>query len=240
MGDERWKIGEVARRAGLTIRTLHHYEEIGLIGPVARSDSGHRLYGSGDIERLYVIAALRGLGMPLAEIAGSLSDRETVVDVLQRHFEMLERESEAQARVRARFASMLDAFRDERAVSTEDFLELLEVMRMHEKYYTPEQLAQLEQRRQELGEEGMAKAQQEWADLLADLEKERAKGTDPSDPKVQALAARSRELIEAFTGGDPGIAASLKNMYEQEGVERASRGFVNPELMEYLHRANSS
>ena len=75
MGDERWKIGEVARRAGLTIRTLHHYEEIGLIGPVARSDSGHRLYGSGDIERLYVIAALRGLGMPLAEIAGSLSDR---------------------------------------------------------------------------------------------------------------------------------------------------------------------
>jgi hypothetical protein len=59
------------------------------------------------------------------------------------------------------------------------------------------------------------------------------------DPKVQALAKRWSELIQAFTGGDPEIAASLRRMYADEGVERASRGMVSPELMEYVARAGS-
>jgi hypothetical protein len=51
------------------------------------------------------------------------------------------------------------------------------------------------------------------------------------------MAARWQALIEAFTGGDPGIAASLKRMYTEEGPETASRGAMNPALMEYARRA---
>jgi len=68
----------------------------------------------------------------------------------------------------------------------------------------------------------------------------RTNGTDPSDPAVQALVTRSGELIQMFTGGDPGIAASLKRMYEQEGPQRASRGFADPEDMAYLEQARAS
>ena len=49
---------------------------------------------------------------------------------------------------------------------------------------------------------------------------------------------RSGELIQMFTGGDPGIAASLKRMYEQEGPQRASRGLADPEDLAYLENAS--
>jgi hypothetical protein len=110
-------------------------------------------------------------------------------------------------------------------------------MTMAERYYTPEQLEQLAERREELGDARIRDYEQEWAELLAAMERERAAGTDPADPGVQALAARWRELIAAFTGGDMGIHDSLNRMYEGEGVERASRGAVSPELFEYARRA---
>ena len=57
---------------------------------------------------------------------------------------------------------------------------------------------------------------------------------------MQAIASRWRALIEAFTGGDPGIRESLGRMYREEGVERASRGAVSDELMTYIGRALSA
>jgi hypothetical protein len=54
---------------------------------------------------------------------------------------------------------------------------------------------------------------------------------------VQAIAARWQELVEQFTGGDPGIRASLQRLYETEGAERASHGMVSPQLMEWMARA---
>jgi DNA-binding transcriptional MerR regulator len=64
-----WKIGELARRTGLTVRTLHHYDEIGLLSPAERSDGGHRVYDEADVQRLYRIVSLRSLGFPLDAIA---------------------------------------------------------------------------------------------------------------------------------------------------------------------------
>ena len=85
----------------------------------------------------------------------------------------------------------------------------------------------------------MARAQQDWTDLIAEFDAERLAGTDPADPKLQPLVDRWLALIQAFTGGDPGIAASLKRMYAEEGPEKASRGAVNAEVMEYAGRAIS-
>jgi TipAS antibiotic-recognition protein len=55
--------------------------------------------------------------------------------------------------------------------------------------------------------------------------------------RVRALAVRWRDLVEQFTGGDPGIRASLQKMYDNEGAERASRGMVAPGLMAYMSTA---
>ena len=83
----------------------------------------------------------------------------------------------------------------------------------------------------------MRKAQDDWAELIAAVEAEREHGTDPADPRVQELMGRWQALIQAFTGGDPGITASLKRMYGEQGAEHASRGAMSAELQDYVGRA---
>jgi DNA-binding transcriptional MerR regulator len=227
-------VGELAAASGLTVRTLHHWDEIGLLRPAERSGAGHRRYNAADVQRLYQIVALRGLGLSLDAIAGALEDdlRAAVHSHLARVDEQL-----AQARdLRRRLQGILDAFDQLGEPSSAQIIETIEVMMMSERYYTPEQLEQLEARRNQLGEEGMAKAQQDWADLIAEMDAARAAGTDPADAHVQALADRWQALINAFTGGDPGITANLKRMYEEQGAPKASRGAMSPELSEYVQR----
>lgn len=67
----RWTVGEVARHAGVSVRTLHHYDAIGLLRPAGRSAAGYRHYDRGDLERLQRILTYRSLGMGLAAIAAS-------------------------------------------------------------------------------------------------------------------------------------------------------------------------
>src|SRR5919107_2876078 len=69
-----WKVGELARRTGLSVRTLHHYDEIGLLRPSHRTASGHRLYSAADVVRLQQIKSLRQLGFSLDEVGDCLRD----------------------------------------------------------------------------------------------------------------------------------------------------------------------
>ena len=229
----RMNVGELASASGLTVRTLHHWDEIGLLRPAERSGAGHRRYSRADVERLYRIVALRRLGMSLDDVGAALEaegpDLRAAVAAHRRRVKL----QLAQLR---RLDGILDALVELDEPSTQLIIDAIEVMTMSEQYYTPEQLQQLEARRDELGEDGMAKAQQDWADLIAEMDAERVADTDPADPKVQALADRWQALIQAFTGGDPGITASLKRMYDQEGAPKASRGAMSPELSEYVQR----
>ena len=65
-------------------------------------------------------------------------------------------------------------------------------------------------------------------------------GTDPADPKLRPIGERARELLEMFTGGDPGIQNSLKKMYETEGPEKASRGMADPDVFDYLAQVRAA
>jgi hypothetical protein len=106
-----------------------------------------------------------------------------------------------------------------------------------EKYYTPEQLAQLEERREEMGVEAIEQSQRDWAELIAEVQREREAGTDPGGARMQELAGRWQSLIDAFTGRDPEIFKSLQRMYQEQGPEKASRGMVDPEAMSYMQQA---
>jgi DNA-binding transcriptional MerR regulator len=238
MSEKQWKIGDLARETGLTVRTLHHYDELDLLRPSARTEAGHRLYDENDVRRLYRILALRQIGLRLDEVGACLlGDGLDVRTAVRRHLERTARQIELQRELRARLAAILVAL--DRAVepSIDDFIAALEVMIRMEKYYTPEQLKTLEERRIELGDDAIKRAEREWSELIESVEAERQRGTDPADPRVQELARRWTDLIEQFTGGDPGIRASLGRMYEEEGVEAASRGMLKPETMEYAQRA---
>ena len=67
-----WTVGQVADELGVTVRTLHHYDEIGLVSPSERSHAGYRLYTGADLTRLQNVVVYRRLGFPLEEIRGLL------------------------------------------------------------------------------------------------------------------------------------------------------------------------
>ncbi len=107
---------------------------------------------------------------------------------------------------------------------------------MYDKYYTEEQRQQLEERARQLGPEAIRAAEAEWPELIARVRAEMQKGTDPASETVQALARRWQELVQSFTGGDPGITQSLKTMYQQEPAARERTG-LDPGIFAYVNRA---
>jgi DNA-binding transcriptional MerR regulator/uncharacterized glyoxalase superfamily protein PhnB len=118
-------VGALARAAGLTVRTLHYYDEIGLLSPSQRSDVGHRAYTEADVDRLFRISALRRLGLPLAEIARTLDGGSwTLPATLAAQLEQVDRRLDEQARLRTRLAGLLAA----NDATTDDLLEVLEQM----------------------------------------------------------------------------------------------------------------
>src|SRR3954469_3161146 len=102
-----WKVGEVARRAGLTVRTLHHWDAVGLVVPSERTEAGYRLYADADVKRLYRVVALRGLGLSLDEI-GRLIDSggDGLADTIRIQLERLDAEAAAAALLRTRLVGL--------------------------------------------------------------------------------------------------------------------------------------
>jgi DNA-binding transcriptional MerR regulator len=241
-----WKVGELAERTGLTVRTLHHYDAIGLLRPSGRTGSehgsGHRLYTAADVARLQQVLSLRQLGFALEQIREYLArDDYDPRQVVRLHLARVREQALELKRLEDRLAALADALDKAEIVSADEFLATIEEMTMIEKYYTPEQLESLKKRAEEADEatreRWVQQAPQLWADLFTAVDAEIAAGTDPTDPKAQELARRWWGLVSEFTGGDPGIFRSLRNMYQNEdrihGMDVAA---MRPK-MEYILKA---
>jgi DNA-binding transcriptional MerR regulator len=154
-----WKVGELAKRTGVSVRTLHHYDEIGLLSPSHRSPSGYRLYTEVDVQRLQQIRSLRTLGFSLAEVGAFLKRPDVTPDrVLQLQIAHLTERIELQQRLRERLEAIAQRWRSDEQVPTEEFLQIIEVTTMLDKYYTPEQQEELKQRRAAVGDERIRQA----------------------------------------------------------------------------------
>ncbi|HKY13616.1 MAG TPA: MerR family transcriptional regulator [Microthrixaceae bacterium] len=129
-------VGELAAATGLTVRTLHYYEEIGLLVAGSRSAAGHRRYSDADVQRLYRICLLRRLGLSLDDIGRALDDPAwSLRAAMTTHVGTLDRRMEATTQLRARLAQLLgsmdtsdEPLADDRL--TDDLVEVLEEMTM--------------------------------------------------------------------------------------------------------------
>ncbi|GAB4209903.1 MAG: MerR family transcriptional regulator [Coleofasciculaceae cyanobacterium] len=235
------KVGDLAKQTGVSVRTLHYYDEIGLLSPSQRTQTGYRLYTEDDIIRLQQIVSLRQIGFSLEQIRECLEQSQfSPHHVVQLHLSRLKEQMELQQQLYARLEAIATHLQFSETVSIEEFIQLIEVTIMIENYYNSEQLDYLKERREMLGEERIWQVEAEWQELFAQARTAMQNGIDPTSEMVQKLARRSRELIQEFTGGDAGIERSLNQMYQQEGVEVASRGAIDSALMEYLSRARAA
>src|SRR6478609_6708400 len=82
-------VGDLAPLTGVTVRALHHYDEIGLVRPSQRTAAGYRLYDDADVLRLHQVLLFRELGLPLDEIAAAIDEATSQADLLRRHREVL-------------------------------------------------------------------------------------------------------------------------------------------------------
>jgi DNA-binding transcriptional MerR regulator len=90
MDEQHLTVGRLAELAGVTVRTLHHYDEIGLVRPSGRTASGYRTYDASDVERLRQVLTYRRLGFGLREVAALLTDPSAdAVAHLRRQRELL-------------------------------------------------------------------------------------------------------------------------------------------------------
>ena len=237
-----WKVGELAGQTGLSVRTLHYYDEIGLLSPSRRTASGHRLYAAGDVVRLQQIKSLQHLGFTLREIRECLDRPDFPLGrVVQLHLSQLKERIELQRRFCDLLERVAARLRSEEEVSPGEFVNtVMEVIKMSERldeYYTPEQLEYLEERRREVGEERIRQAEAEWSALMEQVRAEMEAGTDPSDERVQALARRWMGLVNEFTGGDPGIESSVGKMWQQEETIHGIDTREMREMIAYISQA---
>ena len=236
---------EFARRAGVTVRTLHHYDRLGLLKPSRYTEAGYRLYGQRDFARLQQIVMLKFIGLPLKEIKELLDSRELDLQATLR----LQREIVEQKR--RHLDTVIQAIeRAEQEMASSDepdwetFKQIIEVINMQnnmewmKKYYTEEQLAELAERGTP---EVLERGQRDWAALIKDVEAAISEGVDPQSDKAQALAARWSALIEAFTGGNPGIMESLTKLYaDQANWPSTFRKPYSDEVGSFIHQAKMS
>jgi DNA-binding transcriptional MerR regulator len=221
---EALKVGELARRTGLTVRTLHHYDEIGLLRPSLRTEAGHRLYDADDVARLQKIVSLRQLGFSLEEVRACL-DRPgfSPLEVISLHLSHLREQITLEEELCERLETLARHLRAAGEISVEESLQTIKEMTMMDKYYTREQREYLQKRAEEMGPERIGQGSQDWAELIALVRAEMEKGTDPAAPQVQALAQRWLDLVNQFTGGDPGIEQSVKRLWQEQGDNLAAQ-----------------
>lgn len=124
--DDHWTVGRVAELADVSVRTLHHYDDIGLVRPSARTAAGYRAYSAGDIERLREVLAYRRLGFGLREVAELVGDPATDAAAHLRRLRglLLERRDRADAMLAA-IDRELEARAKGRKVTPEEQLEMV-------------------------------------------------------------------------------------------------------------------
>jgi len=215
--DRTFQSHEFAKRAGVTIRALHHYDRLGLLKPSGRTAAGYRLYTDRDLVRLEQIVALKFIGFPLSQIRDILSGQDVdVASALREQRRIIVHKRDHLDRAIRAIERAEQALASGEQTDWEPFRKIIEVIQMQTRkdwmknYYTEEQLENLRSR---WSPEVQAESERGWAELVRDVEAAIARGENPESETGHRLAERRQKLLKLFTGGDPGITANLQKLY---------------------------
>jgi len=206
-GDHQtYRTSEFAKLAGITVRALRHYDHVGLLRP-RRTQAGHRIYTSRDLNALEEIVALKALGVPLSTIASVRGGATALAAALRAQRERLQE----QRRRLDKTMSALTGLEEELQAGTEAtpalFRRIIEALAMQNDSEEWEAayatlLHRWQARRPALAQEMMAELGQEWESLATDVQHALTRGDDRRGPSAQQLAARWLRLLRRLYGDD--------------------------------------
>lgn len=210
-----WTVGETARFAHVTVRTLHHYDAIGLLRPAKLSQAGYRLYGQAELERLYLIGLYREVGLPLEAIRRLLDDPGfDRVAALRTHRERLRAQLHD---TRERLAALDHLIEGGREMSAE---EMFEGMRpeweeeARERWGDTEAWRVSQERARSYDAEAWARMREEVEAIEAELARCLRAGEPPNGEAAMDAAERARLHIDRwFYPCSKAMHVSLGEMY---------------------------
>ncbi|MFI9721244.1 MerR family transcriptional regulator [Streptomyces sp. NPDC052396] len=219
-----WKVGPLAQASGLTVRTLHHWDAIGLLSPSRRTTGGHREYTEADLIRLYQVLALRSLGLSLETIATCLDSGVDPVRLIQDHLTRVQETANALDLLRTRLTTLLDALSAGHAPDTDALLNALRAIGSAtpqaegalQEQLADDQIEVLRTRAASLGPALHYLLEVEWPELYRRADRLRTEGAGPTDRRVQRLVSRMDELSTLLTGGDQAISQGVRAAWRAE------------------------
>lgn len=220
------KVGELAARTGLTVRTLHHYDTIGLLRPSARTDAGYRLYSRSDVARLHGIQALRHLGLPLNDIGSMLDGDSTALpDIIARQIQVLDQEVAKAAELRASLGLLQERLSTGDQPEIADWLGTLALMTTYGKYFSPSE--------QKTIFDNWDRIADKWPPLLAEVRSAMDRGVPPDSLELQPLAHRWMNLMLHWMDGDFDLLERWDYMYLREPVAQQQEG-PGQDMIDYI------
>jgi DNA-binding transcriptional MerR regulator len=237
-------VGAVAALTGVSVRTLHHYDHIGLVVPSVRTPAGYRGYTVADIERLHLVLVYRSVGMPLDEIRALLDDPSTdVLEHLRRqHALLLDQADRLQHTIKA-VEELMNAHRRGIQLTAEEQVEIFGTTAFSEEYAAEAEerwgetnaWKQSQQRVSRFSKEDWIAIKAEGDALLEALAQAKRDGVQPGSDAANELAARHRASIERFYDCGDDMHRGLVEMYLAD--ERFTRYYddVEPGLAQYVH-----
>ncbi|KPN18417.1 MULTISPECIES: MerR family transcriptional regulator [Arthrobacter] len=243
-----FSVQDVARLAGVSSRTLRHYDAIGLLKPSRTGANGYRYYGSRSLVRLQRILLLRQLGLGLPEIAEVLERGDNPAEALRTHLVWLEKEQDRLGRQLAsvrRTITALEKGQDIMAENTFDGFDHTQYREEVEQKWGKEAYTRSDEWWKGMDDGERAAWQKETAELGRAWAEAAAQGTDPTGPAAQGLAARHVDWLRSVPGAPtgpeslPGYVKSLAEMYVADPRFAANYGgadgaaFVREALLAY-------
>jgi DNA-binding transcriptional MerR regulator len=126
-----WKVGDLAKMTGLTVRTLRFYDQIGLFSPSGQTESGHRLYSESDLSRLQQILSLKELGLSLEEVKSALTDGQiSPLEIVNLQIGRIKEQIRLQQKLLEQLGHVSKLMQGKAQLTFEDFTSLLQAMKM--------------------------------------------------------------------------------------------------------------
>jgi DNA-binding transcriptional MerR regulator len=174
--ERTWRIGDLARKSGLSVRALHHYDQLGLLSATTRTEGRQRCYTGNDVRRLHRIVALRSLGISLSDIGRLLDGTDNLAELLRRQVEVVDERIRDAVALHTRLLDTLQGVDCEVEPSTEQLLQVIEETVAMIEPITAEQLAEMTDARsrriRELSETEFAGLKQKLSETWRDLSRQ--------------------------------------------------------------------
>jgi MerR family transcriptional regulator, thiopeptide resistance regulator len=223
------RVGELAKRTGVTVRALHHYDSIGLLRPSARSEGGYRLYSRDDVARLHGIQTLRQMGVPLAEVAQLLDGGGSSLQaILARQISALDQEIARSQSLRERLGMMQLVLAGGGQPEVGDWLASLAMMKTFQQYFSVEELKVALRR--------WKQHEAEWPSLVQAIHAAKDRGVPPDAIELQPLVQRWIDLATRWMDGDLEFLGHWGRMLREQPSLPLPAG-MSLELLDYIDDA---